>query len=105
MIECDDNTLKIIGNSPILTHFPQATIKPISNAPRPVEIKFKVEGDKRGLFWGWIVKDSAESEYIGCKRLFGVIELPNGDVVPLMASDFRFIDSDVYFNQFCWESG
>lgn len=72
---------------------------------RPVIINFDVEGDKRGLFYGWFPKTAHYSGLLNNMidtLLFGIIELPSGEVVPLNANDFKFVDSKSLFDSLDW---
>jgi hypothetical protein len=73
---------------------------------RPVIINFDVEGDKRGLFHGWFPKTGHYSGSLNNKidtLLFGIIELPSGEIITIKASDFKFVGSEKLFDSFMWD--
>ena len=73
---------------------------------RPVIINFDVEGDKRGLFHGWFSKTGHYAGSLNNKidtLLYGIIELPSGEIITIKASDFTFADSKNHFESIVWE--
>lgn len=67
------------------------------------------KGNTKALFYGWFNQAwTVEAILVGTvpgqiKRVFGLVEYEDGTCQKVQVEQIKFLDSELFFNDYCWD--